>query len=156
MRQSPRAGKLLLLLAQLRPDCGSIGQWWGGPCVPHCTILYHVLRHCTTHCNWLLPLHCGGGSIAASAVRQQHMYVCMVCGVPGSPVPRSTPHLPSPLNMLNTCVHTVLVFHALCRTASRSIFLASDSYLLNHQRNGRRYSDFTVRTLQMKFDVDIL
>ena len=44
MRQSPRAGKLLLLLAQLRPDCGSIGQWWGSPCVPHCTTLYHNTR----------------------------------------------------------------------------------------------------------------
>ena len=150
MRQSPRAGKLLLLLAQLRPDCGSIGQWWGSPCVPYCTTLYYTVP---LYCNWLLPLHCGGGSIAASAVRQrQHMYVCMVCGVPGSPVPRSTPHLPSPLNMLNTCVHTVLVFHALCRTASRSIFLASDT-----QPSTKRAPVQGLHcTLQMKFDVDIL
>ena len=51
MRQSPRAGKLLLLLAQLRPDCGSIGQWWGGPCVPYCTILCYTVL-CTA------PLYC--------------------------------------------------------------------------------------------------
>ena len=87
MRQSLRAGKLLLLLAQLRPDCGSIGQWWGGPCVPHCTTLYHVLYHCTTHCNWLLPREhrCFCGAAAAACVR--------VYGVWGPrPVPRATSH----------------------------------------------------------------